>query len=93
MKYILILYLCSMNTGQCPSYQYAGYQFNTHYDCVNGGYAIAQSTFRNLEELEEFEKEYIEKEKIVIKFDCKGIKVDEKEFEKKDNTEKLSVKS
>ena len=26
----------------------SGYQFNTHYDCVNSGYAIAQKTFRNL---------------------------------------------
>ena len=24
--------MCSMNTGQCPSHTYAGYQFNNHYD-------------------------------------------------------------
>ena len=73
MKYILILYMCSMNTGQCPSNSISGYQFNTHYDCVNSGYALAQSTFRNLQELEEWDQEYINKNKIVIKFECKQI--------------------
>ena len=74
MKYILILYICSMNTGQCPSSSISGYQFNTHYDCVNSGYAIAQKTFRNLPELEEFDIDHINKHKLVIKFECKGIK-------------------
>ena len=48
VKYILILYMCSMNTGQCPSSSISGYEFDTHYDCVNSGYAIAQQTFRTL---------------------------------------------
>jgi|GEM_PF-3327331 len=65
--------MCSLSTGQCPSSSIAGYQFNSHYDCVNSGYAIAQKAFRNLEELEEFEKDYIEKEKIVVKFECKQV--------------------
>ena len=53
--------MCSMlimvNVHQA---QLAGYQFTSHYDCVNAGYAIAQSTFRNLEELEEYNQDYIE---------------------------------
>ena len=73
MKYILILYMCSMSTGQCPNSSISGYQFNSHYDCVNAGYAIAQKTFRNLKEYEEFPRETIEKDKIVIKFECKGL--------------------
>jgi hypothetical protein len=76
MKYILILYMCSMNTGQCPSSSAAGYQFNSHYDCVNSGYAIAQKTYRNLKEIEEWNKDYINKNKIVVKFECKELKVD-----------------
>jgi hypothetical protein len=48
MKYILILYMCSMNTGQCPTNTIAGYQFESHYQCVDAGYAIAQKTYRNL---------------------------------------------
>ena len=73
MKYLLVLYMCSMTTGQCPSSQIAGYQFNTHYDCVNSGYAIAQQTFRNLKELPEWDIPDFEKQKIVIKFDCKEV--------------------
>ena len=73
MKFILYLYLCSQVTGQCPSSTIAGYQFTNHYDCVNAGYAIAQSTFRNLEELEEYNRDYIEQSKIVVKFECREI--------------------
>ena len=65
--------MCSMATGQCPNSQIAGYQFNTHYDCVNAGYAIAQKTFRNLKELPEWDIPEFEKNKIVVKFECKEI--------------------
>ena len=73
MKYILVLYMCSMLSNSCPTSTIAGYQFNTHYDCVNAGYAVAQSTFRNLEELEEYNRDYIEQSKIVVKFECKEV--------------------
>ena len=49
-----------MLSNNCPTSTIAGYQFNTHYDCVNAGYAVAQSTFRNLKELEEWDREYLE---------------------------------
>ena len=65
--------MCSLNTAQCPSSSVSGYQFNSHYDCINAGYAIAQKTFRNLKEFEEFEKDYINENKIVVKFECKEI--------------------
>ena len=65
--------MCSMLSNSCPTSTIAGYQFNTHYDCVNAGYAVAQSTFRNLEELEEYNKDYIEQSKIVVKFECREI--------------------
>ena len=68
--------MCSMNTGQCPSSSLAGYQFNSHYDCVNSGYAIAQKTYRNLKEIEEWDIDNINKNKIVVKFECKELKVD-----------------
>ena len=76
MKYLLILYMCSMNTGQCPNSTISGYQFNSHYDCINAGYAIAQKTYRNLKELEEWDTNYINDNKIVVKFECKELKVD-----------------
>ena len=73
MKYILVLYMCSMLSNNCPTSTISGYQFNTHYDCVNAGYAVAQSTYRNLEELEEYNRDYLEQSKIVVKFECKEI--------------------
>ena len=76
MKYLLVLYMCSMTTGQCPESSVSGYQFNSHYDCINAGYAIAQKTFRNLKELKEWDVPEFEKEKIVVKFECKELKVD-----------------
>ena len=73
MKYILVLYMCSMLSNTCPSSTIAGYQFINHYDCVNAGYAIAQSTFRNLKELEEWDRQYLEQSKIVVKFECREV--------------------
>ena len=73
MKYLLVLYMCSITTGQCPSSTISGYQFNSHYDCINSGYAIAQSTFRNLKELPEWDIPDFEEQKIVIKFECKQV--------------------
>ena len=73
MKYLLILYMCSMNTGQCPSSSLAGYQFTSHYDCVDAGYAIAQKTYRNLKQIEEWDRDYINQNKIVVKFECKEL--------------------
>ena len=73
MKYILVLYMCSMLSNSCPSSTVAGYQFSNFYDCVNAGYAVAQSTFRNLEELEEYNRDYIEQSKIVVKFECREL--------------------
>ena len=73
MKYILVLYMCSMINNSCPENTIAGYQFTTHFDCVNAGYAIAQSTFRNLQDMEEYQREVIENKKLVIKFECREI--------------------
>ena len=65
--------MCSMTTGQCPSNQIAPYQFNSHYDCVLNGYGVAQQTFKNLQAYEEYQKDVIEKDKLVIKFECRPI--------------------
>ena len=75
MKYILILYMCSMVSGECPTSTISGWQFENHYDCVNAGYGVSQQTFRNLEDLEEWSREYIEQQKIAIRFECKELKI------------------
>ena len=73
MKYVLILYMCSMVSGECPSSTISGYQFKNHYNCVVFGYKEAYNSFRSLEKMEEFEKNYIEQQKLVIKFECKEL--------------------
>jgi hypothetical protein len=65
-----------MVSGECPSSTISGWQFENHYDCVNAGYGVSQQTFRNLEDLEEWSREYIEQQKIAIRFECKELKVD-----------------
>jgi hypothetical protein len=64
-----------MVSGECPTSTISGWQFENHYDCVNAGYGVSQQTFRNLEELEEWSREYIEQQKIAIRFECKELKV------------------
>ena len=73
MKYLLVLYMCSLGTGQCPSSSITGYQFDNHYDCIYYGYGVAQQTFKNLQTMEEFEREQIEEEKLTIKIECRQI--------------------
>ena len=73
MKWILILYICTLTTGESPSSSITMQQFESHRDCVLGGYKAAHNAFKVLEKMEEFEREYIEKEKVVIKFECKGL--------------------
>jgi len=65
--------MCSTISGQCRSNTIPGHQFNNHYDCVATGYRVAHNTFLNLEKTEEFDKEKIEEEKIVIKFECREL--------------------
>ena len=64
-----------MLSGQCPSYNYTGHSFSSHSECIEFGYRIAYGTFRELEQNEEFSKEYIENSRIAVKFECKPIKV------------------
>ena len=64
-----------MVSGECPTSTISGWQFENHYDCVNAGYAVSQQTFRNLEDLEEWSREYIEQQKIAIRFECKELKI------------------
>ena len=74
-KFILVMYMCSMITNDCPSHHIPGFTFTSHYDCVQNGYKVAYNTFKVLEELEEYDREYVEKNKIVVKFECRQIQV------------------
>ena len=65
--------MCSITTGKCPTSSITALEFNNHYDCVVNGYRLAHNTFLNLKELEEFERDYINQERIVVKFECKKL--------------------
>jgi len=74
-KFIIVLHLCSMVTGQCPSTHFSiKTSFETHYDCALNGYGVAQKTFMELKKMEDFERDVIEQQKLVVKFECREIK-------------------
>jgi len=74
-KFILVLYMCSMVTNHCPSNHIPGFSFDSHTACVEYGYRVAHGTFKSLEETEEWDNEYVENQKIVVKFECRPVEV------------------
>jgi|TARA_R100000479_G_scaffold136713_1_gene73312 hypothetical protein len=74
-KFVLILYLCSTISNQCPTQTLPGYSFDTHASCVEYGYRAAHSTFKALTDYEEFSPERVEKQRLAVKFECKEVKL------------------
>ena len=75
MKFILVLYLCSMITGKCVSPQMPGYQFETHYDCAIAGYALSQESLKLLSQDEYYYGlDRINEERLAIRFECRELK-------------------
>ena len=74
-KFILVMYMCSMVSGECPNHHIPGFSFDNHTNCVEYGYRVAHGTFKSLEETEQFDREYVENNKIVVKFECREIEV------------------
>ena len=89
-KFILVLYMCSVVSNNCPNSHIPGYSFTTHSACVEYGYRLAYSTFKALEETEKMTKEFVENNKIVVKFECKEVVVPK---EKQENTPKKQEKN
>ena len=63
MKFILILYMCSMNTGACLP----PYEFEDAYECSIAGYE------ESARKLKEIGPEEVNKNRISITFSCAGI--------------------
>lgn len=76
MKFVLVLWLCSVVSGKCTSSIIPGYQYKTHWDCVYSGYGFSQKVFKELEDTEEWTKDYINYHKMVVKFECKEVITD-----------------
>lgn len=73
MKFILVLYLCSMLNGKCIEPQIPGYQFESHYDCALAGYALSQQSLKMLSEDEYYGLERINEERLAIRFECREL--------------------
>ena len=73
MKYILVLHICSLLSGQCFESQVTGYMFNSHYDCAVAGYQVSGQTFKTLKNDDYIGLDRLNKEKIAIKFLCKEL--------------------
>ena len=64
-----------MVTNHCPSNHIPGFSFDSHTACVEYGYRVAHGTFKSLEDTEEWDNEYVENQKIVVKFECRPVEV------------------
>ena len=64
-----------MVTNHCPSNHIPGFSFDSHTACVEYGYRVAHGTFKSLEDTEEWDKNYIENNKIVVRFECRAVEV------------------
>ena len=73
MKFILVLYLCSMLNGKCIEPQIPGYQFESHYDCALAGYAMSQQSLKMLSTDEYYGIERINQERLAIRFECRQL--------------------
>ena len=66
MKYLLILWVCSAINGACmlPPVTYPQ-PFNSHYECVKGGY------LDSMQMVQAMGREEVEKNRLFVAFNCK----------------------
>jgi len=67
MKFILVLHLCSMLTGQCYESLHVGMEFNNHRDCALAGYDIS------VKSLEQLDPNRVNERELAVRFQCKKI--------------------
>jgi hypothetical protein len=69
MKYILILYICTLSPQPyCEQDQIVNRKFSNYYDCITVGYL---NSYRHLTEM--YDRDEVIKNKLAIKFQCKKI--------------------
>ena len=69
MKYVLILYLCSMLDNSCFESTITSHEYPTYYDCALSGYKLSHITLMNLD------PGRIEEQQLAVKYECRGVKV------------------
>jgi len=69
MKYVLVMYVCSILTQSCENGSIPSLEFQTHKDCSLMGYKLAYMG------VYEMEDKRVNLEKIAIKFECREVNV------------------
>jgi hypothetical protein len=67
MKFILVLHLCSMLTGQCFQSLHVNMEFNDHRSCALKGYDISGKS------LKELDPNQVNEQELAVKFYCKKL--------------------
>lgn len=67
MKFILILHLCTMLTGQCYESLHVGLEFKDHRSCALAGYELAGKSLAQLNEKDVNDAE------LAVRFQCKKV--------------------
>ena len=71
MKFILVMYICSIVSNTCQNGYIPGYEFDSHYDCMIMGYT------RALDGAKAMDPKLVNDNKLTIKFECRAVQVDE----------------
>ena len=69
MKYVLILYLCSMLDNSCFESTITSHEYPTYYDCALSGYKLSHNTLMKLDPGRG------EDAQLAVKYECRGVKV------------------
>ena len=69
MKYVLILYLCSMLDNSCFESTITSHEYPTYYDCALSGYKLSHNTLLKLD------PGRVEDAQLAVKYECRGVKV------------------
>ena len=69
MKFILVLHLCSMLSGECFESLHVNTQFDNHRDCALAGYDIAGKS------LEQLNKKDVNDNELAVRFQCKKTRI------------------
>ena len=69
MKYVLILYLCSMLDNSCFESTSTSHEYPTYYDCALSGYKLSHNTLMKLD------PGRVEDAQLAVKYECRGVKV------------------
>ena len=69
MKYVLILYLCSMLNNSCFESTITSHEYPTYYDCALSGYKLSHNTLMKLD------PGRVEDAQLAVKYECRGVKV------------------